>query len=209
MLTLLTILGALALGVVSPGPSFVLVARIAVAVSRRDALAAALGMGVGGVLFAGLALLGLQALLGAVSGLYLALKLAGGLYLVYLGISLWRAAPRAPALAPDDAPRRAGLARSFALGLGTQMSNPKTAIVYGSIFAALLPADPQRTLIAALPPLVFALEAGWYGVVALVLSSARPRAAYLRARTALDRCAGTVMAVLGLRLILEAGQRHP
>src|SRR5664279_4023708 len=96
MLTLLTILGALAVGVVSPGPSFVLIARIAVAVSRRDALAASVGMGVGGVVFAGLALLGLRALLGAVGGLYLFLKLAGGLYLVYLGVSLWRAARGAP-----------------------------------------------------------------------------------------------------------------
>jgi threonine/homoserine/homoserine lactone efflux protein len=207
ILTLLTILGALALGVVSPGPSFVLVARTAVAVSRRDALAAALGMGVGGVAFAALALLGLQALLAAVSGLYLALKVAGGLYLLYLGVSLWRAAPRALALAPGAIARPAGLRRSFAIGLATQMSNPKTAVVYGSIFAALLPAEPSLTLVAALPPLVFLLEAGWYSVVALVLSSDRPRAAYLRAKTALDRSAGAVMGVLGLRLIFEAGRR--
>ena len=51
--TLMIVLGAILLGAISPGPSFVLVARTAVAVSRRDALATALGMGAGGLVFAG------------------------------------------------------------------------------------------------------------------------------------------------------------
>ena len=41
------------------------------------------------------------------------------------------------------------------------MMTPKTAIVYGGVFAALLPATPPFWLLAALPPLIFALEAGW------------------------------------------------
>ncbi|HMG49665.1 MAG TPA: hypothetical protein VK597_03660 [Inquilinus sp.] len=46
---LLSILGAIVVGAASPGPSFVFVTRTAIALSRRDGLAAALGMGVGGV----------------------------------------------------------------------------------------------------------------------------------------------------------------
>jgi threonine/homoserine/homoserine lactone efflux protein len=57
---------AIPLGAISPGPSFVMVARIAVSRSRQQALAAAFGMGVGGSVFAAAALLGLQALLTAV-----------------------------------------------------------------------------------------------------------------------------------------------
>ena len=80
----LGILGALALGAVSPGPSFVFVVRTSLALSRRDGIAAALGMGVGGVIFAALALLGLQAVLAKIAWLYAALRLAGGCYLLYL-----------------------------------------------------------------------------------------------------------------------------
>lgn len=47
-LALVGILGALLVGAISPGPSFVLVSRIAVKMSRKDGLAAALGMGIGG-----------------------------------------------------------------------------------------------------------------------------------------------------------------
>ena len=211
MLTLVIILGAVAIGVISPGPSFILVARMAMAPSvghaggRRNALAAALGMGVGGVVFAGLALFGLTAVLGRVGGLYLGLKLAGGLYLLYLGWRIWRGASRALEITDAAAVAPQGPGTSFLLGLATQLSNPKTALVYASIFAALLPAHPPAWLVAALLPLLFMLEAGWYSLVALSLSSTRPRGAYLRAKTVIDRCAGAVMGLLGARLLLDSG----
>src|SRR5882724_11267544 len=89
---LFSILAALTVGVVSPGPSFVMVARTAVASSRMDGVCAAVGMGMGGVVFAAAALLGLHALLLAVPSLYLGLKVVGGLYLAFLGLRIWRSA---------------------------------------------------------------------------------------------------------------------
>jgi threonine/homoserine/homoserine lactone efflux protein len=207
VLPLLAILGALAIGVVSPGPSFVLVARTAIAASRADGLAAALGMGLGGVLFGSLALLGLTALLMHAGWLYVALKLAGGAYLVYLGVLIWRGAKDSIAVAATEAAMRRNAARSFWIGLATQVSNPKTAVVYASVFAALMPPAPPLWFILALPPLLFAIEAGWYAVVALAFSAGRPRAAYLRAKTLIDRVAGTVLAALGIRLLYEAARR--
>ena len=75
LLPLFSITVAIALGAASPGPSFVLVARTAIAAGRPAGLAAAFGMGICGAVFAGLALLGLIALLAQVGWLYLALKL--------------------------------------------------------------------------------------------------------------------------------------
>ncbi|MGY2099184.1 LysE family transporter, partial [Pseudomonas simiae] len=70
--------------------SFVFVTRTAIALSRRDALAAALGMGVGGVVYGGLGLFGLQTLLAQAQWLYVVLKIMGGLYLIWLAVQLWR-----------------------------------------------------------------------------------------------------------------------
>jgi threonine/homoserine/homoserine lactone efflux protein len=64
------ILGTLALGAMSPGPSFVVVARTSAGSGRRAGLAAALGMGLGGLVFATLALVGLIALLTKVDWVY-------------------------------------------------------------------------------------------------------------------------------------------
>ena len=207
-LIIASILGALAVGVVSPGPSFVLVARVSVAVSRRDGVAAALGMGIGGVMFAGLALLGLQAVLISLPWLYTAVRVLGGMYLFYLAVMLWRGAREPIALSDATAPTAAA-GRSFWLGLSTQLSNPKTTIVYAGVFAALLPADVPLWLFAVLPPLIFLLEAGWYAVVAVAFSAARPRAAYLRAKVWIDRLAGAVIGALGLRLLYDAVRRSP
>src|SRR5690349_7693268 len=132
-LAILSILGALLIGAASPGPSFVLVARTSIALSRRDGLAAALGMGIGGVIFGALALLGLNALLTQVAWLYAGLKIAGGLYLLYLAVAIWRGADK-PIVVPKTAAGETatGAARSFYYALATQLSNPKTAGVYGS-----------------------------------------------------------------------------
>jgi threonine/homoserine/homoserine lactone efflux protein len=206
IIALASILGALLIGAISPGPSFVLVARIAIGRSRRDGLAAALAMGVGGVILGGLALLGLRTLLMQAGWLYLALKVVGGLYLLYLGVKLWRGASEPIAIAQTGDGAGSRPARSFAVALATQLSNPKAAVIYGSIFAALLPAHPPLWMCLALPPLILLVEAGWYVVVALAFSSARPRAAYLRSKRWIDRLAGSVMGALGLRLIAESAR---
>jgi threonine/homoserine/homoserine lactone efflux protein len=206
MIALASILGALLIGAISPGPSFVLVARISIARSRRDGLAAALAMGVGGVILGGLALLGVRTLLMQAGWLYLGLKVAGGLYLLYLGFRLWRGASEAIAVEGGGERAAAQPLRSFAIALATQLSNPKAAVIYGSIFAALLPAQPPLWMCLALPPLILLVEAGWYVVVAVAFSSARPRAAYLRSKRWIDRLAGSVLGVLGVRLIVDAGR---
>jgi threonine/homoserine/homoserine lactone efflux protein len=197
------ILGALLIGAMSPGPSFVLVSRIAITASRLDGLAAALGMGLGGALFGALALAGLSALLLQVEWLYMTLKLIGGAYLVYLGIRIWRGASAPLLIDTAAALEKKSVLRSFNVAFFTQISNPKTAVVYGSIFAALLPASPPHWLLLSLPPLIFFVEASWYATVALVFSASKPRAFYLQSKTWIDRIAGAVMSALGFRLISE------
>lgn len=202
-LAFLAILAALAMGAASPGPSFVLVARTAVARSRADGVAAAVGMGAGGVVFATLALVGLYALLSTVGWLYLGLKILGGGYLLLLAWRLWRGAGEPMAVSLDGAGEPPRLWRSLGLGLAIQISNPKTALVYGGIFAALLPAKPPGWIMAALPPAVFVIEAGWYTLVAVVFSAAGPRAAYLRGKRWFDRAAATALGLLGARLVVS------
>lgn len=198
------ILAALLIGAMSPGPSFVIVARNSIGLSRRDGLATALGMGIGGVFFSGIALAGLYTLLAAVEWLYVSLKVAGGLYLIWIASKVWRGAAAPLAAVEASAGDRKNVRKSFWIGLSTQLSNPKTAIYYGSIFAALLPQHPPVWCYFLLPPAVFAIEAGWYTTVALCFSSRRPRELYLKAKAWVDRIAAGAIGALGLRLIFTA-----
>lgn len=208
MIALAGILAAILLGAISPGPSFVVVARTAVASSRTHALATALGIGMGGFTFALLAVLGLRTALSDVPWVYLALKTAGGAYLAYVAISLWRDAAKPVAIGPKLRETEAGdVVRAVGRGLTTQISNPKTAVVYGSVFAALLPANPPLWLEAPLPPLIFTVETAWYGAVALTLATPGPRHGYLRAKTIADRVAATAIGALGFRMSLTGLRR--
>jgi threonine/homoserine/homoserine lactone efflux protein len=201
---LVGIVAALSAGVVSPGPSFVMVARTAVSSSRAEGVAAAAGMGAGGVVFAVAALLGLNGLLLAVPSLYLVLKVAGGLYLAYLGFRIWSSAKQPLGAVKAESGASTTWRKSLGLGFSTQISNPKTAIVYASVFAAFMPAAPSTAFDLALVACVFAIETSWYAIVAVALSSERPRDAYLRYKSWLDRAAGGVMIALGLKLMSSA-----
>jgi threonine/homoserine/homoserine lactone efflux protein len=146
----------------------------------------------------------LQSLIAPVGWLYLILKIAGGLYLIYLAGRIWRGAGEQMQIATPAAETRRSPLQAFWLALATQLSNPKTAVVYGSIFAALLPADPPAWTFAVLLPMLFTIEAGWYAIVALTFSAATPRAIYLRAKTTIDRLAGAVIGLLGAKLVYNA-----
>jgi len=202
---LLGVIAVLAIGAVSPGPSFVLVARTAVSSSRSNGVAAAVGMGGGGVIFAAVALLGLQVLLLAVPSVNLVLKILGGLYLTYLGVVIWRSADQSPP-AIGLTSRRTTKLKSLLLGFTTQVSNPKAAVVYASVFATFVPAEHTVALSLALVALVFVVETSWYTVVALALSSGRPRRAYLRHKAWVDRITGGAMVALGAKLASSAYQ---
>lgn len=200
-LTILPILGVLVVGIISPGPSFILVARTAVAASRSAAISSAIGMAAGASVLASAALLGLHALFEQIPGAYIALKFVGAAYLFYLAFQTWRGAGR-PVLVPGPADfQTGGLAHHFLMALATMLSNPKAAVQYGVIFSAMLPATPTPAVAVALPIAVFALEASWYAVVALALSAPGTRIAYLRTKAIVDRVAGALLAALGVKLL--------
>jgi threonine/homoserine/homoserine lactone efflux protein len=174
-----------------------MVARTSLAVSRTDGIAAAFGMGAGSVLFSIAALLGLQAVMNAVPSFYAVVKVLGGVYLLYLGYLIWRGANKPVSLSGmlRESNDRRTLRRSFLLGLATQISNPKTAVVYASIFASLLPREFPVSVIAGLPLLVFDRNRlVFHGCGGFVRSP--PRATYLRSKSKIDRIAGGVMAVI-------------
>jgi threonine/homoserine/homoserine lactone efflux protein len=200
---LFAILGALLVGAISPGPSFVFVVRTSVAQSRVEGLAAALGMGVGALIYGGLAVVGLRTLIAEGGVVFMALKIAGGLYLLYLAWKIWQGAPE-PVVVQHGGERQTNAGRAFWLALLTQLSNPKIIAVFGAVFAALLPANPPAWLYFALPPLIFLQETLWYALVALAFSSSRPRALYLGAKLWIDRVAAALIGVLGVRLVYEA-----
>ncbi len=203
-MSLIAIAGALMAGAISPGPSFLFVARNSIALSRNHGLATAFGMGFGTLIFTVLALMGLQAIFIVVPFAFWALKVLGGLYLCYIAYKTLRFARLPMNHELNIEISKMTLRKTISFGLLTQLSNPKTAIVLASVYSALLPQVIPLSFYFIIPALAFCIDAGWYVVVAFVLSSETPRKAYLKFKTFFDSTAGSVMALLGLKLIFSS-----
>jgi threonine efflux protein len=190
------------LAVVSPGPAFLMLSQLAAGRSRVAALGAALGIATGAIVFAALTLWGLGVLVTQIAWLGTVLRIAGAIYLVYIGLSLFHAASEPAAQEPkrNAAAAAADAIAGFRVGLLTALTNPKAIAFFLSLFAVALPPDLSTGEKAALLACGFTIELGWYVVVAIALSTGRLRSLYARARKPIDRLLGAALLLLGVRL---------
>jgi threonine/homoserine/homoserine lactone efflux protein len=183
----------------SPGQSFLVVSRTALVSGRPAGVASALGMGIGVLPWAVGAMLGLAVLFAQAPWLYAALRIAGGLYLIYVAVMVWRHAADPVAMADDG--ERVSTGTALRQACLTQIANPKVAVFFGSIFVAVLPPSPPLWLAAAILAIVFFNELAWYAAVAVLFSAERPRRAYLSAKAIIDRVMAGLLGLLGAKLI--------
>ncbi|HEY3145214.1 MAG TPA: LysE family transporter [Dongiaceae bacterium] len=203
LLTLATIGLVHLLAVMSPGPSFLITARTAVAQSRTDGIKVALGLGAGSVVWSAAALLGLNLLFREFHWLFVGMKVAGALFLLWIAFQIFRHAEDSVELGEGA---RNGRARNPLLrGFLTQLSNPKVVVLFGSIFVAMLPSSPPGWMTLALILMVTMNEIVWYSLVSLFFASSPVRRAYLTAKRWIDRATGVFLGLLGLRLLWRAG----
>ena len=193
--------GVLIAGAMSPGPSFFVVARNSLGQSRAHGVATALGTGLGVAIFAVLASLGVTALIETVPSAYLFFKIVGGGYLLYLAWLIWRGAKQ-PLETENTQNNDVSLFRAFLMGLLTQTSNPKTALVIAGIFAAFVPASPPANTAIFVAIIAFVIDFSWYAIVAVSLSSNKSKAIYTRAKIGFDRIAAVFLGAVGLKLLI-------
>jgi threonine/homoserine/homoserine lactone efflux protein len=189
---------------VMPGPAILYTAAETIARGRRAGLMAAFGLHVGGMVHVSAAAAGLSAVFAYVPEAFLALKIAGALYLIWLGIGMIRGRLDAASLPGNTAPRRR---RAFLRAIAVELLNPKAAL----FFIAFLPqfADPN----AAWPVWVQMLILGWIvdiafsmgDLVTVAVTSTVLR--HLRANSARQRLVrwigGSVLIGLGLKLATD------
>lgn len=201
LLTLATIGGLQLLAVISPGPSFLITARTAVASSRLDGVKVALGLGAGTVIWSTAALLGLKAVFQTVPILFMAMKIGGALFLLWIAFQIFRHAAVPLELGPSEGASRRS---PFIQGFFCQIANPKVAVFFGSIFIALLPAQVPLWMVAALIAMVSFNEIWWYSAVSLFFSAGPVRQFYLKAKKWMDRVTGLFLGALSLKLFWGA-----
>ena len=184
---------------ISPGPAVLMSARTGVTEGMRTGAFLAMGIGVGGVIWASAALFGLAIVFQAAPALLWALKIAGGLYLIHMAWGMWRDADQPLDMADTGRPPRSA-ASAFRLGLYTQLANPKPAVLFSAIFVGTVPQGTPAWVIASLLTVVFLNETIWNTIVARIFSFDRSKAAYISLKSIIDRSFGGLLALLGLKI---------
>lgn len=193
--------GASALGMLSPGPNILSVMGTSMAVSRKAGVALAMGVSAGSFLWASMAAIGLTALIATYAPFLVAIKFAGGLYLLWLAFKAFRSAAHASPILQSSTVTEAGWGRFFLRGLTVQMMNPKAALTWIAIMSlGLADSAPASTaLIIVLGTTLFSIIG--HVAYAIAFSTQRVVTAYGRAKRWIDAALGTFLALAGIKLI--------
>ena len=194
----LAFLGVSIVVIVTPGQDTALTIRNTLLGGRRNGLLTAFGVSAGQATWALATNAGIAAVLQKSEPAFVAVKLAGAAYLVFLGVQTLVPALRSRGATPKEAPRGRPLRQGFVSNLG----NPKMAI----FFTSLLPQFTRGPSFAALLilGLIFsAMTLAWLSAYAFVVAKAGDFLRRSRVRRAIDALTGIVLVGLGLRLAAE------
>lgn len=180
-----------------PGPTVLLVVSQAIAHGRASVIPLVAGVLAGDLTAMTLSLLGLGAILAASATLFIVLKWVGALYLIYLGLKLWRTEPETPSASVSA--RKASSASLFSGAYLVTALNPKSI----AFFVAFLPqfihhrmaTAPQLLILGATFLCMATLNAALYAIFAGHLRGALRKP---RLRRICDRCGGSALMGAGI-----------
>lgn len=193
-----------------PGLDTALVLRAAISNGRRHAFATAAGVNAGVLVWGAAAAVGISALLAVSTVAYTVVRLAGAVYMIWLGVGMLRAAvrrhsgPHLPTPQPaTDTPT--SVWRSGNRGLLTNLLNPKIGAFYVAVLPQFLPPHASHLAVGLLLAAVHDLEGLiWFTAIICTAAKARRWLSRPSAQRTVDAITGTTLVGFGLRLSLSS-----
>ena len=183
--------------IVTPGQDTALTIRNSLLGGRRAGVLTAAGVAAGQAVWALATSVGIAALIVAFEPAFVALKLAGAAFLVYLGAHALLRAVRG-----ESAEARAGGRQApFRQGVISNLGNPKMAVFFTSLLPQFAPeSGPRFAAFLALGLCFSVMTAAWLTAYAFAVARAKNIFQRPRIRRVVDGLTGAVLVALGLRL---------
>lgn len=185
----------------TPGPGVFGSMAKAVAEGFKMSLFFIGGLVLGDIIFFNLALLGLSAIAKMLGGMFLAIRIAGGLYLVYLGVRMFRSSRISTNVKTNNGKNKWQTCIS---GLLLTLGNPKPILFYASVLPTIINFNEVRftdaLLMMAIIVLVSFSVIGTYSYVASLSHKIR-MSEKMQRRT--NQTAGSVMIAVGIYVIIH------
>jgi threonine/homoserine/homoserine lactone efflux protein len=207
MEALIAFVGVAALTIMTPGPDTALTVRNALIGGRACGIATALGVSLGLAVWTVTASAGIAALLVASEPAFMAVKLLGAAYLVFLGAqSLWHAVRGDGAAHPLEgrAPRSLTPRTALRQGILNDLGNPKIAVFFTTLLPQFAPSHgPAFATLLAFGLLFCTMTFVWLVLYSVVIARAGEALRRPRIRRALDAVMGAALVAIGVRVAAE------
>ncbi|AIN61891.1 LysE family translocator [Pseudomonas soli] len=188
------------LAVISPGADFAMVTRSSYAQGRKAGLAAAAGIALGVQVHVLYTVLGIAVIISQSPTLFLAMKVVGAGYLVYLG---YKSLTNTTRISLDGLEQGASsVASALRTGFLTNALNPKTMLFVVSAYTQVVQPGSPLALDFAYGAFMSFAHWVWFSLVAVFFSSARLRAAMIERQRTVDRVIGVALIGLGLAVVV-------
>lgn len=191
------------LAVVSPGPDFAVVIKQSISHGKRHAIYTSLGIGSAILIHVFYSVLGIGLIISQSVALFSVLKYLCAGYLIYLGISAFRApAPTKldVAITPDNI--ELSTRKSFGLGFLTNALNPKATLFFLSIFSVVVDASTPAGWLIFYAIYLCVSTALWFCLVSFIFSKEAVRAKFVQLGVYFNRTMGTVLVLLGIKVAI-------
>lgn len=206
MTFILSVAAIWAVAAITPGPNTILVTRYCLTAPRHIAIAAAFGTITGTFCWGTAGWLGINVLFQAAPFAYLALKIIGGLYLIWLGLRIfWSFRRKQLQNVADMASTTAeiSLMSAYRMGFATNLANPKSALFVASLFAATMPAGTPWMYGLVAIAVMLAVSTIYYTILIGLITHRAVARAYLKAQRKIDLVVGTIFVGFGTKMLLS------
>jgi threonine/homoserine/homoserine lactone efflux protein len=185
----------------TPGPGVITSMARAIAEGFKASLYFIGGLVAGDTVFLLLALFGLSAMAKLMGGFFLVVRIVGGLYLIYLGVKIYR---DIHALTPVETKRGSNRIQIFTSGVLVTMGNPKPILFYASVLPTLIDFNEVRPVdVLVMILLIAVVSFSVLGTYSYIASLSHKVSMSDRWRKGINQVAGVVMIIVGLFVIVK------
>ncbi len=191
------------LSAMSPGPDFIVMSKYALLEGRRHALCCALGIALGILFHVSYCVLGLSLIISQSIFLFNLIKLAGGAYLIYLGLMGIRSAKKEIVLEKKTTPIAPPPRKALKEGFYINLLNPKCSLFILSVFTLLIDPHTSAFIKIAYGFEISIIALTWFSLLAFGISFAPIKRRFAEFQHWISRLTGAVLIGLGLKIAIE------
>jgi threonine/homoserine/homoserine lactone efflux protein len=196
------------LALLSPGPDFVLLVKSAIKNGGKKSIGVAAGIASANAAYISLCLVGVGSILASSIAIMIALKIAGGLFLIYLAIMALKAKKASYIdLAVISAEREkieTTFIKEMFIGFMSGILNPKNLLFYLSLFTVVLTGEVSFAFKLALGVWMTSMVFFWDVAIIYFLSTKRVRTKFSKAAYYIDKITGAVLGLIGITIVKSA-----